>query len=48
MKNLKPNGKGRFIRPDVIYEGEVEEGLPHGDGFGLMSDGSVYKGDWIE
>ena len=32
---------------DHKYDGEIEEGKPHGDGTWTMSNGATYVGEWV-
>jgi len=33
---------------EVVYVGEVKDGMAHGDGFGVWHSGSTYDGEWSE
>ena len=37
----------RVITRDFSYEGQTENGVPHGKGKGTYSDGRVYVGQWV-
>ena len=33
---------------DATYQGQVEDGLPHGKGIKKWKDGSTYNGDFVK
>jgi hypothetical protein len=39
-------GRSRDRVTGAVYEGEFEDGLPHGKGKISYSDGSIYEGEW--
>eukprot|EP00210_Caulerpa_lentillifera_P000373 g366.t1 len=48
MHNNSITGKGIYTWPNGVYEGEVEDGVPHGVGrmFSKLN-GVEYKGEWL-
>ena len=42
------NGKGKLTIQSGIYEGQIENGLPHGKGHFIWNNGSSYYGDFLE
>ena len=43
------NGKGKFLTQDCnIYDGDWEDGKPHGRGIMTYADGTTRNGKWVE